>query len=201
MKNLVASAVLALSVLVCLCASAQQRLSAELPSAASATIAEVTPPIVPTSASPAIIPAATPATIPATADLLQRTPAATEAMLVLTPTPAPIGVAAAPEVPRRKLIDKKFVGLGVLVFGTTSLDMELTQHCLQRNQCVELNPTLPTSHWGMYATNTPVNLGVMWLARKRRAGGHWDWWLWPAIDAGIHVYGVTTNYKYAWGGR
>ena len=114
----------------------------------------------------------------------------------------PMGVAAAPEVPgRARLVDKRFVGLGVLVFATTSLDMELTQHCLQRNTCIELNPTLPTSHWGMYATNTPVNAGVMWLAYKRRQGKHWDWWLWPAIDAGIHVYGVTTNARYAWGGR
>lgn len=153
--------------------------------------------IPPADSSLAIVPDAA----PTSTDALLSVPRQTEAMFIPTPPPAPVGVAAAPEVPRRKIIDKKFVGLGVLVFGTTSLDMELTQHCLQRNRCVELNPTLPTSHWGMYATNTPVNLGVMWLAHKRRKGGHWDWWVWPAIDAGIHIYGVTTNYKYAWGGR
>jgi hypothetical protein len=120
---------------------------------------------------------------------------------MLRPT-TPVGVAAAPAIkPEQKIVDKRFMTLGVLVFGTTSLDMELTQHCLQRNTCVELNPTLPTSHWGMYATNTPVNAGVMWLSYKRRKGGHRDWWIWPALDAGIHLYGVSTNAKYAWGGR
>ena len=195
MKQLVASAVLALSVLVCLCSSAQEGPAKETQQAASTSrqgeVLQASAGMPPATAPPAGTPEA------------MILPSAPRQQAILKPAAVvPMGVAESPEVPgRARLIDKKFVGLGVLVFGTTSLDMELTQHCLQRNTCIELNPTLPTSHWGMYATNTPVNAGVMWLAYKRRQGKHWDWWLWPAIDAGIHVYGVTTNARYAWGGR
>jgi hypothetical protein len=188
MKKLVASAALAVSLSVCLCSHAQQNLPAPASSESTkvAVVAANEAPL-----TPAIQPSA---------DLLPSAPRQ-EAML-LRPT-TPVGVAAAPRIEARqpKVIDKKFMALGVLAFATTSLDMELTQHCLQRQQCVELNPTLPTAHWAMYATNTPVNAGVMWLAYKRRKGGHRDWWIWPALDAGIHLYGVSTNARYAMGGR
>ena len=182
MKKLVASAVLALSSLVCLSSFAQEKAAAAPQSPVEMADAALTP---------GVQPART-----------EALPSAPRQEALLRPT-TPVGVAAAPQVPTReaKIVDKRFMTLGVLVFGTTSLDMELTQHCLQRNTCVELNPTLPTSHWGMYVTNTPVNAGVMWLSYKRRKGGHRDWWIWPALDAGIHLYGVSTNARYAWGGK
>jgi hypothetical protein len=122
---------------------------------------------------------------------------ATDALLIKPAIPVkPVGVAAAPEVPTRKMMDAKFMTLGTLVFATTAFDMELTQHCLQRGTCHELNPTLPTSHWGMYATNTPVNAAVMYLAYKRRQGGHRDWWIWPMVDTGIHIVGMGSNLRF-----
>lgn len=191
MKKLVASAVLAASLLVCLCSYAQEH----LPAAASAGSASVA--VVAANEAPL-----TPVVQPVTPATTEGLPSAPRQEALLRPT-TPVGVAAAPRIETRepKVIDKKFMTLGILAFATTSLDMELTQHCLQRQQCVELNPTLPTAHWAMYATNTPVNAGVMWLAYKRRKGGHRDWWVWPALDAGIHLYGVSTNARYAWGGR
>jgi hypothetical protein len=199
MKTLVASALLALSLVVCLSAVAQENPPA-VPDAASAQIADA-----------ALIPLQPVATTPARVQDAPSDAARNDGprpgtiridAALLRPT-TPVGVAVAPKVEMRqpKIVDKRFMTLGTLVFATTSLDMELTQHCLQRNQCIELNPTLPTSHWGMYATNTPVNAAVMWLSYKRRKSGHWDWWVWPAIDAGIHLYGVSTNAGYAWGGR
>jgi hypothetical protein len=181
MKKLVASAVLALSSLVCLSSVAQDAAGKGTPSLSENQ---------PVESASAILPPA-----PALPDAPRRQ--------ALNPSPAMLVVAVPKKIeePRAKLVDKKFLGLGALVFATTSLDMEFTQHCLKANTCVELNPTLPTSHWGMYATNTPVNLGVMWLAHKRRAGGHRDWWIWPAVDAGIHIYGVTTNARYEFGKR
>jgi hypothetical protein len=123
----------------------------------------------------------------------------TDAMLIKPAIPVqPAGVAAAPELHPR-LVDKKFMALGSFVFASTAVDMELTQHCLQRGTCHELNPTLPTSHWAMYATNTPVNAAVMYLAYKRRQGGHKDWWIWPMIDTGIHIVGVGSNLRFALG--
>ena len=191
MKKLVASAALAVSLSVCLCSYAQQ----DLPAPASAGSSKVA--IVAANEAPL-----TPAFQPATPAPSEALPSAPRQEALLRPT-TPVGVAAAPRIEGRetRVIDKKFMALGVLAFATTSLDMELTQHCLQRQQCVELNPTLPTAHWAMYATNTPVNAGVMWLAYKRRKAGHRDWWIWPALDAGIHLYGVSTNARYAWGGR
>lgn len=181
MKKLVASAVLALSSLVCLSSVAQ-----DSPLQATPRVSESQP----VESASAILPATG-----ALPDAPRRE--------ALTPAPAMLVVAVPRKIEetRPKLVDKKFLGLGALVFATTSLDMEFTQHCLKANTCVELNPTLPTSHWGMYVTNTPVNLGVLWLAHKRRAGGHRDWWIWPALDAGIHIYGVTTNARYEFGKR
>ena len=195
MKSLVASAVLALSLLVCVSSFAQQR---DEESAAQSAADIFTVHLFPTQSTVLTAAAVMPAIVP------QDLPDAPRPQALIGPTNAVlVAVVPKPKVmePRLKVMDKKFLALGVLVFGTTSLDMELTQHCLQRRQCVELNPTLSTNHWGMYLENTPINLGVMWLAHKRREGGHRDWWIWPALDAGIHMYGVTTNYKYAWVGR
>jgi hypothetical protein len=191
MKKLVAFAALAVSLSVCLCSHAQENLPASA-SVRSTKVAVV-------AANEASL---TPVVQPATPAATEALPSAPRQEAMLRPN-APVGVAAAPHIEMRepKLIDKKFMALGFLAFATTSLDMELTQHCLQRQECVELNPTLPTAHWAMYATNTPVNAGVMWLAYKRRKGGHRDWWVWPALDAGIHLYGVSTNARYAWGGH
>ncbi len=112
------------------------------------------------------------------------------------PAPAPMLVAATPQPPRPKLLDKKFLALGLLVFGLTALDVETTQHCLQRGICEELNPTLPRSHWGMYAVNTPVNVAVMYFSYRRRRSGKWGWWLAPLVDIGAHTAGVGSNIRW-----
>jgi hypothetical protein len=112
------------------------------------------------------------------------------------PEPAAALLVASPPPPRPKVVDKKFITLGALVFGLTAMDMEFTQHCLQRHTCVELDPTLPHSRWGMYAVNTPVNVAVMYLAYKRRATGKWGWWLAPLIDIGAHAAGVGSNIRF-----
>jgi hypothetical protein len=112
-------------------------------------------------------------------------------------SPAAMVTPAAPlSQPKPKLLDKKFIGLGAAVFGLTAMDLEMTQHCLHRGTCRELDPTLPNSHWGMYAVNTPVNLAVMYLSYRRRAAHKWDWWLAPAIDIGSHVGGVGSNIRF-----
>lgn len=102
------------------------------------------------------------------------------------------------EKPRRKVIDRNFLLLGALTFGLTAADIELTQHCLKEKTCVELNPTLPHSRWGMYAVNTPVNLAVMYFSYRRKASGKGGWWIAPLVDAGIHGVGIGTNIRFAW---
>jgi hypothetical protein len=110
------------------------------------------------------------------------------ALMVTAPT--------VPPVSQPKVMDKKFIALGALVFGLTAMDMEFTQHCLQRHTCVELNPTLPHSRIGMYAVNTPVNLAVMYFSYRRRAAGKWGWWIAPMVDIGSHAVGVGSNVRF-----
>lgn len=122
-------------------------------------------------------------------------------LLVLQPSMVqpPANPLAGPAEPRRaKVIDRNFILLGALTFGLTAADIELTQHCLQAKTCVELNPTLPHSRWGMYATNTPVNLAVMYFAYRRKASGKRGWWIAPLVDTGIHGVGIGTNVRFAW---
>jgi hypothetical protein len=114
-------------------------------------------------------------------------PPLTHAVLSLTqPTPPP----------KVRWLDKKFIGLGVAVFGMTSLDLEFTQHCLHQGTCQELNPTLPHSRLGMYAVNTPINLAVMYFSHRRREAGKRAWWLAPAVDVSSHMVGVGSNIRF-----
>lgn len=108
----------------------------------------------------------------------------------------PLVQAVQPFPPKVKVMDKKFIALGVLTFGLTAMDVEFTQYCLHRHTCVELNPTLPTSHWGMYAVNTPVNMAVMYFSYRRRAAGKWGWWVAPAVDIGAHAVGIGSNVRF-----
>ncbi len=111
-------------------------------------------------------------------------------------TTAMLIVAEPVSAPKPKLMDKKFIALGVAVFGLTAMDLEFTQYCLHRGTCRELDPTLPNSHWGMYAVNTPTNVAVMYFSYRRRASGKWGWWLAPLIDIGAHVGGVGSNIRF-----
>lgn len=98
----------------------------------------------------------------------------------------------------RKVMDRNFLLLAGLTFALTVADVELTQHCLKAKTCVELNPTLPLSRWGMYATNTPVNLAVLYWSYKRKQAGKFGWWIAPVVDIGIHGVGIGSNLRFAW---
>jgi hypothetical protein len=123
-------------------------------------------------------------------------------LLVVQPSllqsPAATLLTAAEAPHKRKVMDRNFLLLGALTFGLAAADVELTQHCLNEKTCVELNPTLPRSRWGMYATNTPVNLAVMYFAYRRKAAGKGGWWIAPLIDAGIHGVGIGSNVRFVW---
>lgn len=149
----------------------------------------------------------------ALADELPDTPSASqnlgvtsqgESDLTLVVIPPPLAPKASnslitsPAVKQKKVIDRNFILLGALAFGLTAADIELTQHCLKAKTCKELNPTLPLSRWGMYATNTPVNLAVMYFAYRRKASGKRGWWVAPLIDTGIHGVGIGSNIRFAW---
>jgi hypothetical protein len=97
-----------------------------------------------------------------------------------------------------RIIDRKFMLLGGLVFGTTAADMQLTQHCQNAGTCVELNPTVPRALWAKYATNSATNTAVMYWAYRWKKEGKRLWWAPPLVDIGIHVVGVGSNIRFAW---
>jgi hypothetical protein len=118
--------------------------------------------------------------------------------LTALPTPPPLAVIETPaETKPKKVVDGKFIFLGVMTMLSTAADIEFTQHCLKEKTCHELNPTLPLSRWGMYATNTPVNLAVMYWSYRRKRDGKFGWWLPMTIDVGIHGGGLATNVRFA----
>lgn len=139
-------------------------------------------------------------------------PNAAETTLIIQPPPEvlaarralermPVGVdylIEPAQQPKRKVIDRNFLLLAGLTFALTAADIELTQHCLKEKTCVELNPTLPLSRWGMYATNTPVNLAVLYWSYKRKKAGKFGWWIAPVVDIGIHGVGIGSNVRFAW---
>jgi hypothetical protein len=107
--------------------------------------------------------------------------------LLVTPAPPPS---------RPKVIDRKFIALSALILGLTAMDIEMTQSCMRSGVCVELNPTLPHSRAGMYAVNSATNLGVIYLAFRRRDHGKKDWWIAPLIDIGAHAGGIGSNIRF-----
>jgi hypothetical protein len=108
----------------------------------------------------------------------------------------PLLVTALWAPPRPKVIDKKFIALTALTFGLTSLDVEMTHHCLKAGTCYEMNPTLPNSRAGQYAINTLTNVAVTYFSYRRRKSGKWGWWVAPVIDMGAHGVGIGTNIRF-----
>ncbi len=102
------------------------------------------------------------------------------------------------DAPQPKVMDRKFMWLGGLVFATTAADMELTQRCQNAGTCVELNPTVPRARWAKYATNTATNVGVMYWAYRWKKQGKRLWLVPPLVDIGAHVLGLGSNLRFAW---
>ena len=90
------------------------------------------------------------------------------------------------------------VALTVTSILTTVADVELTQRCLQRGECREGNPLLPTKRWKVYAVQVPLTLGLNYLAyrwKKKRV-----WWV-PQVSL-IVGHGVGVSFGLRWtGGR
>ncbi|HYH00020.1 MAG TPA: hypothetical protein VD837_12870 [Terriglobales bacterium] len=129
---------------------------------------------------------------------IQPPPEVVAARQALKSIPSAVEFGVKPGEPKRKVMDRNFLLLAGLTFALTTADIELTQHCLKAKTCVELNPTLPLSRWGMYAVNTPVNLAVLYLSYRRKAAGKGDWWIAPVVDIGIHGVGIGSNVRFAW---
>ena len=94
----------------------------------------------------------------------------------------------------RRVVDTRFVSLNALALGLTVADIEVTQHCLARRTCHELNSLLPHSRVGMYAVNLPVNVGAMYLGYRLKKSGRRTWWIAPAIVSGSHGVGAAFTF-------
>jgi hypothetical protein len=155
----------------CLCAQAQMIADAALPSAPAASAVTDPAPVLPPSDLSAL-------------------------PLLSAPAAVSLAVRPVPEPAKRKIVDKKFIFVNAMVLALTTADIELTQHCLAAKTCVELNPTLPRSRWGMYAVNTVTNTAVTYFSYRRRKSGKWGWWVAPVVDIGAHAVGVGSNFRF-----
>lgn len=183
MRSLLTAA--ALLLLVCLAVPA---LAGSLPDAPSASASSQ----IPQAIEPVVVPAET-------SLIIQPPPEVIAARHALKHIPVTEEFLIEPaQTPRRKVMDRNFLLLAGMTFALTAADIELTQHCLKEKTCVELNPTLPLSRWGMYATNTPVNLAVLYWSYKRKQSGKFGWWVAPLVDIGIHGVGIGSNVRFAW---
>ncbi len=89
--------------------------------------------------------------------------------------------------------DRKFVLLSGLAMGLTIADFEMTQRCLAQRSCAEANPLMPASRAGMYASNVPLNMALLYWSYRRKAAGKRFWWVPPLMIIGSHAAGVGTN--------
>jgi hypothetical protein len=128
------------------------------------------------------------------------TPGVRDASVLNTPDAAEWALTAPavvlPETkPPRKVFDRKFALLTGLATALTIADYEMTQHCLNARTCVEMDPLLPHSRAGMYASNMPLNAALFYWGYKRKAAGKRLWWLPPLVVIGSHAAGVITNLR------
>jgi hypothetical protein len=100
------------------------------------------------------------------------------------------------EAPKKKVIDKKFLFLTGLATALTITDFEMTQGCLARKACVESDPLVPTSRFGMYASSAPVNAALYYWSYRRKAQGKRLWWLPTVAAIASHAVGVGTNIRF-----
>lgn len=101
-----------------------------------------------------------------------------------------------PLAPPRRVLDRRYLSLAIATLALTSVDVEMTQHCMHAGTCYEMNPTLPNSRWGQYAANSATNLAVLYYSYRRKKAGKWGWWLPPAIDIGAHLVGIGSNVRF-----
>jgi hypothetical protein len=125
---------------------------------------------------------------------------AAEQPLVLSrlaqPTAPAIEAIVASPLPKRRVIDKKFLILTGLATAFTISDVELTQRCLHHRTCVELNPTLPTGHTAMYLANIPATTALFYWSYRRKAKGQRLWWLPALADLLPHAGGTFDNIRF-----
>jgi hypothetical protein len=105
------------------------------------------------------------------------------------------------EAARPRLATKRPVLLLALAqVGAAALDVEMTQHCINKGTCYEANPLMPESRWGQYAVKGGVITSTLFFGLGlRRTEGKWArrlWWVPQAANIGASLYGASTGWRF-----
>lgn len=102
-------------------------------------------------------------------------------------------VLALPQVKPPRTISRSFLLLNGLHLGLAVLDVELTQHCIANQKCVEGNPLMPSSRAGQLAVNfASVSYGTF-ASYKLKKHDCKLWTLSPIVGISAHTLGAATG--------
>jgi hypothetical protein len=87
----------------------------------------------------------------------------------------------------------RFFLLHGLHLGMAVLDVELTQHCIANQHCVEGNPLMPSSHAGQLGMNFALVGWGTFVSYKFKKQGSKLWVLSPTVGIAAHTLGIATG--------
>lgn len=102
-------------------------------------------------------------------------------------------VLASPAAKPPRTFSSGFLLLNGMHLGLAVLDVELTQHCIANQHCVEGNPLMPSSHAGKLGVNFALVGWGTFISYKFKKQGNKLWVLSPTVGIAAHAVGVATG--------
>jgi hypothetical protein len=92
-------------------------------------------------------------------------------------------------------LDKKFFLINGLHVAAATLDVVLTQHCIQAKTCKEGNPMMPSSVAGQVGVDVALIGYGSFVSYKLKKHKSKVWWLVPTIGITAHGVGAGITIK------
>jgi hypothetical protein len=103
-------------------------------------------------------------------------------------------VPPAPKPPRT--LSKGFLVLNGLHLGMAIFDVEMTQHCIADQHCIEGNPIMPSSHAGQLGVNFALVSYSTFMSYRLKKKDSKLWVLAPTAGIVAHVVGVASGFAH-----
>ncbi|HUV70434.1 MAG TPA: hypothetical protein VMW15_12275 [Terracidiphilus sp.] len=103
-------------------------------------------------------------------------------------------VPPAPKPPRT--LSKGFLVLNGLHLGMAIFDVEMTQHCIADQHCVEGNPIMPSSHAGQLGVNFALVSYSTFMSYRLKKKESKLWILAPTAGIVAHTVGVVSGFAH-----
>ena len=98
-----------------------------------------------------------------------------------------------PSFKQSRTLSPGFILLSGMHLGLAVLDVELTQHCIANDNCVEGNPLMPSSHAGQLGVNLALVGYGSFVSYKLKKQDRKLWLLSPTIGISMHTLGIATG--------